>query len=61
MADKIKKVPEEVKENIEEVLEGAISDDEAEAAAGGYDYLRQSPENKQPDRVKPIIDMSRPR
>ena len=35
MADEIRKVPDEVGENIEDIREGVLSDDEAEAAAGG--------------------------
>ena len=35
MADEIRKVPDEIGENIEDIREGVLSDDEAEAAAGG--------------------------
>ena len=35
MADEIRKVPEEIKEDIEKAQEGAIPDDAAEAVAGG--------------------------
>ena len=36
MADKIKKTTDEVKENTANTPEGAISDDAAEAVAGGF-------------------------
>ena len=38
MADEIKKTTDEVKENIENTQEGAISDDAAEDVVGGIRY-----------------------
>ena len=35
MADKIKKIPDEIEENIENTQEGAVTDEEVEAVAGG--------------------------
>ena len=52
MADEIKKVADEVKEEIESVQEGAIPDDEVEAVAGGEEGLRRAGG----DSVAPIID-----
>lgn len=53
MADEIKKVPEEVRENIENAQEGAISDDAAEAVAGGGP--------KGPDYTSTVSDPDKPR
>lgn len=35
MADEIRKVPDEVKEDIENAQEGAVTDEDVEAVAGG--------------------------
>ena len=44
MADEIKKITDEVKENIENTQEGVMPDDTAEAVAGGFQSERLKPE-----------------
>ena len=44
MADEIRKVPDEVKENIEDAQESAVSDDAVETVAGGLPVIGLPPE-----------------
>ena len=53
MADEIKKVTDEVKEEVKNAQEGAISDDEVEAVAGGGP--------KGPDYTSTVSDPDKPR